>query len=139
MRQALLRNLLDTTGDQKLSFISIHLQESDERVIVECAEPPGHLIRADAPTDDFDLASAPSPSEFPGATAEARRDNWVKELQERQRNRHDQILVRMGRLATLNTRRTLTPTEALLQARSMSSEDFLRFSTFEGLADIICV
>jgi len=84
--QEITRGIIDLREDEPLSFISIHLRDSTERIVVECSEPPGHIVLVDALPDDLDLEPAPVPADFPGPTLAAQREQWFKDLQGRQQH-----------------------------------------------------
>ena len=116
--QEITRGILDLPEDEPLSFISIHLRDSSERILVECSEPPGNVVLVDALSDELDLDPAPVPADFPGPTLAEQREQSFKDLQGRQQARVTRNLVTLGRLATLNIRTQLTEAEAALRARS---------------------
>ena len=89
-------------------------------------------------SDILDLDPVLSPDCFPGVTPEERRDNWIRDIQERLQRRQSRTLVLLGRLATLSGRSQLTAAEALLRAKGLSEADLKRLSSFEGLATTLC-
>ena len=88
--------------------------------MVECSEPPGHIVLVDALPDDLDLEPAPV------------------HLQGRQQARVSLNMVTLGRLATLNIRTQLTEAEAALRARSLTHAEIVKYSSFDKLAGILC-
>ena len=136
--QEILRALLETDDDQPLSCITLHMKNSPELVVVECSEPPGCIFQVDSSSDILDLDPIGSPDHFPGVTPEERRNNWIRDIQERFQRRQSRTLVLLGRLATLSGRSQLTAAEAMLRAKGLSEADLKRLSSFEGLATTLC-
>ena len=136
--QEIVRSRLDSHRDLPLSFITIHLKDAHERIVVECSEPPGRIMQVDPRTDDLDALPISGPADYPGETAEEQRENLMQDLLTRQQLRHAQNLILIGQLATLGESTQLTAAAATMRAHALSFDEILKLGSFENLATTLC-
>ena len=131
-------------GDQSdlpkvnLRDISIGLTDGTTRLVVECTEAPGKIVKCQEWNPQWDAYSEVGTENFDGDTHEARTRQYLDDFKDKEARRRDKHCQLVARLSTLRHRETLSDAERRLRSRGVTSDEITKLASWEGLAEENC-
>ena len=123
----------------RLREISIGLVDDDARFVIECSEPPGHIIRTCGYQTLWDVDSNDGVHNYAEGASQIERERlYLADLVERAARRRDKHREMAARLATLDLREDLSFAELKLRSLKLTDDEIVSHLSWEGLAVKVC-